>query len=256
MKSSRQKIKEHKRKSYLKIFLFFVLIVVLVKFKYFFAYTSLAIGELETNPQLNLLTRQDIFLILNIQEPVNILALDRVAMRQKLLQDLRVKTADVQYALPLKVVINIEENSPLVCLVSKYAFFEVDENNTILKVSRGITNPHIPILSGISVESSFVGDKVQSLPAQNVILFLKGLDEQSRAIISEINLKNNIVEILTLDRLRVIIGIPENIAAKSSDFNIVMKQIREQNLAVEYVNLSYERPFIKIKRDDTQQNKI
>ena len=126
----------------------------------------------------------------------------------------------------------------------------------MLKVSRGITNPHIPILTGVAVESSFVGDKIQSMPAQNVIGFLNGLDEQSRAIISEISLKNNIVEILTLNRLKIVLGVPETVADKASDFNIVMKQIKEQNIAVEYVNLSYERPFIKVKQVNPAQNQL
>lgn len=254
MKSSRQKIREHKRKSYIKIFAFFLLIIALVSFKHFFSYAPIALGELHIKPQLSTLSRQDILMILNIKEPLNILALDRVSMEQNLLKDLRVKTAKITYAFPLNMTIHIKENAPLICLVSKYAFFEVDENNTVLKASRGITNPHIPILTGVSVESSFVGDKIQSMPAQNVISFLKGVDEQSRAIISEISLKNNIVEILTLNRLRIILGTPENIANKASDFNIVMKQIKEQNIAVEYVNLSYERPFIKIKQDISTQN--
>lgn len=248
MKSSRQKMKEHKRKSYLKIFLFFFVIIAIVNVKYFFSNKPLPIGELEIKPQLTTLTKEDVFLILNIQEPINIMALDLRAMQQTLLKDLRVKNVQVRYVFPLKVAINIEENSPLVCLVSNYAFFEVDDKNTVLKVSKGITNPHIPILTGVAVESSFVGDRIQSMPAQNVIAFLKGLDEPSRAAISEISLKNNIVEILTLNRLRIILGVPETVAAKASDFNIVMQQIREQNLAVEYINLSYERPFIKIKQ--------
>lgn len=256
MKSSRQKIKERKRKGYLKIFIFFLVIIALVNFKYFFAHTPIAIGELEIKPQLSTLTRADVLLILNVKEPINILALDRASMQRHLVRDLRVKNVNINYAFPLKMVVNIEENAPLVCLVSNYAFFEVDENNTVLKVSRGITNPHIPILTGVAVESSFVGDKIQSMPAQNVIGFLKGLDEQSRAIISEISLKNNIVEILTLNRLKIVLGVPETVADKASDFNIVMKQIKEQNIAVEYVNLSYERPFIKVKQVNPAQHQL
>lgn len=247
MKSSRQKLKENKRRSYFKAFLLIVIVFALINFKYFIANTPMAIGELEIRPQLVGLNRQDVLMIANIKEPINILNLDKLSIKQKLSRDLRIKNSTLNYAFPLKLVINIEENAPIVCLVSKYAFFEVDENNTILKVSRGVTNPNIPILTGIAVESAFVGDKIHLETAQNVITFLKGLTPESRSIISDISFKNNIAIITTIHKVKIILGTPENVASKSSDFNIVMKQIREQNLAIEYVNLSYERPFIKIK---------
>lgn len=259
MKSSRQKIKEHKRRSYFRWFFLIVVVFALINMKYFIANNPVAIGELEIRPQLVGLNRQDVLLISNLKEPVNILNIDRTSLKQKLSSDLRIKNVNLTYAFPLKLVVNIEENAPLVCLVSKYAFFEVDENSQILKVSRGITNPNIPILSGVSVESAFVGDKIQDTTAQNVIEFLKGLDSDSRAAVSDISLKNNIVEVMTMGRRRIILGTPETVAAKASDYNIVMKQIRDQNLSVEYVNLSYDRPFIKIKpvapQPGIQQNK-
>lgn len=227
-----------------------VVIALLVLIRYAVALPMFDFSKIEITPVLFDLTKNDVLTIANIKEPTNIFTVDLKIIEKKLVSDLRIKSAKVSYKLPGILHISIEENKPLIYIASKYAFLEIDSNYKIIKISKSITNSEIPILSGVNEEHSFVGDDIKSPVSKDIINFLKDLPIETKEIISEVIINNNIVHLFTLNKTKIILGEVSSIRSKAENFDIVTKQIKDRNLAVEYVDLSYDRPFIKVKKDD------
>ena len=249
-----QKIKTKKRKTIYRdiwnIFKVLLTIALLAVLRYGIELPQFGFGVVEVRPKLFDLSKSDVLLVGELKEPVNLLTVDKFALEKRLLQDLRINKARVYYSFPNRLVINIEENKPLVYLKTPYAFLEIDANYTIVKIVKSISNPEIPILNGVYEEQSFVGDKIKSPVAINVIDFLKKIPWETKGIISEIMVDKNNARIITLNKTRVIVGNVNEIATKAEVFETVLNHVREQNLAVEYIDLSYERPFIKVNKEN------
>lgn len=230
-----------------KILRLLVLIAVLVCVRYAFQMPAFSFGAVDIRPVPTNISRADILTVAGISEPANLFTLDKKEVERKLTGDLRIKKASLGYQFPATVVIYVDENKPLAYVKSPYAFFEVDYDGKILSVGKGIRQASIPIISGIDEDAAFVGDTVVSPIIKDIMGFLQLLSESNRSIISEIHVNADSVKIMTLNKLKVHLGKPEKIQDKAEVFDLVMQKIKQQNLVVEYIDLSYARPFIKIK---------
>ena len=246
MDSTSQRVKSSRRNHKLKFLILLALLVIFFLLKYLIAQPFMYFGSVVVVNNVNL-TKQDVLIIARIREPVNLFLNNNEAIKKNLQADLRVKNVNVEYAFPQKIRIRIEENNPVVCLQSKHAFYEVDSKGVILKAGTNIKNPNIPMITGIKIADLYVADQIQDQEIINIIKFINSLDAEVYNSISEINLNQEIVSILTLNRLKIILGKALEIPEKIEIFKLVMQEVQAKQMAIEYIDLTYSRPFIKLK---------
>ena len=246
MQSTSQKVRKSRRNHKFKILVILALIALFFLFRYMVAQPFMYFGSVEVINAVNL-TKQDVLLIARIREPINLFLNNNDEIKNNLKEDLRIKDVKVEYAFPQKVKITIQENKPIICLQSKHAFYEVDSKGVILRVTSNVKNPNIPIITGIKISELYVGEQIKVDLVVNIIKFISSLDEDVYNSISEINMNNEIVSILTLNRVKIILGKATDIPDKSETFKLVMQEIQAKKMAIEYIDLTYSRPFIKLK---------
>ena len=197
------------------------------------------------------LMRDDILFLTQLEEPVNFFVMDKTEIKKNLEKDIRIKKADVNYEFPNIININIIEEKPLFYAECQYGYIGVNTAGTVLNAAKSIKDGDAPILSGITCKSPFIGDTVYEENFVFIKDFLNSLDLNARYFVSEINVDNS-SKVKIIDRLGrpYLLGDIKNIIEKSRAFGAVIKEFSQKNVAVEFVDLSYSKPYIKIKKID------
>lgn len=198
------------------------------------------------------ISRQDILSLTGLKEPVNLFLVDKKNIEHILANDLRIKKADVYYELPNVLHINITEETPLFYAKSNYGFVSVNNDCVVIGATKNIKDALAPVVTGISSGNSFVGDRLAGLETNFAKDFLDALDAGSRSKVSELNITGGKAKIFDLAGRPYIIGEMSEAGKKAAAFCAIIKEITEKNLAVEFVDLSYSKPYIKIKQQQPQ----
>lgn len=246
MHSTSQRVKKSRRNHKFKFIMIIFLVALFFLLKHVIAQPFMYFGSVEVVNN-SILPKQEVLKIARIREPINLFLNNNDEIAKNLKADLRVKDVKVEYAFPQKVKIILQENLPIVCLQSKHAFYEVDSRGIILKVDSNVKNPNIPIVTGIKISELYVADQIQNEEIINIVKFISTLDKEVYNSISEINFNNDIVSILTLNRLKIILGNAKEIPEKIETFKVVMQEVQAKKMAIDYIDLTYSRPFIKLK---------
>ena len=165
-------------------------------------------------------------------------------MTTNLLRDLRIESAVVRRQLPHKIEMDIVERIP-----------DFDRQGKVIASYRSLKGADIPIITGVKLRDLYIGDDNNDPQVAQAISFLARIDPADIGEISEVSLRNpDAVVAYTKTalpiRLGQLTGIPDK-AALTQDFLRDQKTTRH---TVEYVDFSYDAPFIKLA-DKTAEGK-
>ena len=192
---------------------------------------------------------EDVYQVAGIPETVNIFRLNVANVKSRLVGDLRIAEADVARRFPATIVIKIKERRPVAVLAVAYGFAEVDRQGVILSVSKNLKRLQVPMVTGTEGGSLYVSDRVDT-PAMNPVLeYLASLDETALNQLSEINVRSNGEMVAySLESIPVHLGRGEKMQEKARLTGAILQEMKEKKVAVEYIDLNYAPPVIKIRR--------
>ncbi|WP_314537609.1 FtsQ-type POTRA domain-containing protein [uncultured Selenomonas sp.] len=176
-------------------------------------------------------------------------------MTTNLLRDLRIESAVVRRQLPHKIEMDIVERIPVATVACDYGYLDFDRQGKVIASYRSLKGADIPIITGVKLRDLYIGDDNTDSQVAQAISFLARIDPADIGEISEVSLRNpDAVVAYTKTalpiRLGQLTGIPDK-AALTQDFLRDQKTTRH---TVEYVDFSYDAPFIKLA-DKTAEGK-
>lgn len=176
-------------------------------------------------------------------------------MTTNLLRDLRIESAVVRRQLPHKIEMDIVERIPVATVACDYGYLDFDRQGKVIASYRSLKGADIPIITGVKLRDLYIGDDNNDPQVAQAISFLARIDPADIGEISEVSLRNpDAVVAYTKTalpiRLGQLAGIPDK-AALTQDFLRDQKTTRH---TVEYVDFSYDAPFIKLA-DKTAEGK-
>ncbi len=208
----------------------------------------LAFGNVYVSGTKSLL-REEILFLANIQEPVNLFLLKSKDIEETLKKDLRIKNVQTGYQLPNVFYINIEEEQPLFYVKSNYGFISVNSKAKVFSAAKSIKNSLAPIVTGISSEKSYIGDTITDKMLLQIYEFLNTLGEVTKNKISEINIYDNTkVKIIDVAGRPYFLGEIKGLNDKIQQFSGIINEFSQKNVDVEFIDLSYSKPYIKIRK--------
>ena len=192
--------------------------------------------------------REEIVYLIKLSEPVNLFLINKNQVEETLKNDLRIKSVETSYELPNIFHIGIEEEKILFYVESNYGFVAVIPDGRIIMVNKNIKDEFAPIVTGISVKNKFVGDNIKNENTEQLFLFLNTLDNYTKDNISELNIyENNKMKVIDMKGNYYFFGALEDTQKKAVDFIAILKEVTEKNLIIDFVDLSYSKPYIKMK---------
>ena len=174
-------------------------------------------------------------------------------MTTNLLRDLRIESAVVRRQLPHKIEMDIVERIPVATVACDYGYLDFDRQGKVIASYRSLKGADIPIITGVKLRDLYIGDDNNDPQVAQAISFLARIDPADIGEISEVSLRNpDAVVAYTKTalpiRLGQLTGIPDK-AALTQDFLRDQKTTRH---TVEYVDFSYDAPFIKLADRTTE----
>ncbi len=192
---------------------------------------------------------EEVYRIAGIPDPVNIFRLNTTDIRTKLIRDLRITEVEVFRRFPSTIVISLKERQPLAYIASGYGFFELDKQGVVLAAFKNLKHIAVPMITGIRLETGYVGDTVENSLIKDILNYLALLDESTLNQISEINIKSSDqIVIYTVNSIHIRLGNGERLAQKAKLTCDILQELGEKKMAVEYIDLNYATPFVKFKQ--------
>ena len=193
---------------------------------------------------------EDIIKTLNLQGPVNLFLIDRNHVKRALEQDFRIEKVNTAYFWPNILRIVVTERQPAIYVKCAYGgFAQVDFNGAVLSVSKGIKDASVPFVSGLSIGNAYLGDKVQKNDVQKIVVFLSKLDRALLSRISEISVdEQNKVKIIMLSGVPILVGDIDHLEEKVGTFITICNEIQSKNIDGYYIDLTFAKPYIKVKQ--------
>ena len=195
------------------------------------------------------LPREDILQIAQINEPINIFAVQTDKIQQDLQSDLRIESAKVWRDFPNCLNIEISERTPLAVMNCNYGYVDVDKNSIIINTYNDPKKIQKPLITGIVLQDVYTGDKIDNEAVNRVLSYLGFLSPDAIGQISQINLMNaERIELYTLKGTKIFVGDlkePEVIAQKTNNF---IFDIKAAAIPIDYIDFSYARPVLKVKQ--------
>lgn len=194
------------------------------------------------------ISSDDIIRIAGIDGNLNIFRMNTGELKKRLLCDLRIENVEISRKFPATIVINVKERQPLAYVANSYGFVEIDQQGIVLSAFKTLHKINVPMITGASLGDIYVGDKVDMPEVMNILPYLASLDETTLNQISEVNVgSQERILAYTLSSVHIRIGNTEQLAAKAKMTNQILKEIKDKQTAVEYIDLTYNTPIIKFK---------
>lgn len=192
----------------------------------------------------------DVLALVETQAPVNLFVISPGKVKKALTHDIRFEKIDISYSWPGVMHINITERRPAVYLKCSYkGYAKVDYNGIVMHVSDGIEDANAPVLSGIVTGNIYFGDKITEKQVLVILDFLSKLDRETVAHISEIAVDDQSnVKFYLKYGYPILLGNIDEITKKLNLFITVFNEIKAKNIQAEFIDLTFSKPYIKLKQ--------
>lgn len=192
--------------------------------------------------------------IARIQYGERLFALKTDAMTANLLHDLRIESAVVRRQLPNKIEMEIVKRVPLATVACDYGYLDFDRQGKVIAGYRTLKGADIPIITGVKLHDLYIGDDNTSPQIEKVLAFLRKIDYTEVAQLSEINITMpETVVAYTKNALPIRLGNLDGIADKAGLTQDFLQDQRTTRHTVEFVDFSYDAPFIKLADRETTE---
>lgn len=225
-----------------------LVLVILIAALLFIKSSYFVVGEVIVEGN-NYVTVEDVYHIAEIPEKLNIFSLNTADIKKRLLYDLRISEVEISRKFPGTIVIHIKERKPMAYIASAYGFLELDQQGVVLAAFKNLKHINVPMITGVRMDNEYVSDKVENPSIKNILNYLSLLDEAVLNQISEVNLSSSEKIIAyTVTSAHIRLGSGERLPEKAKLTNDILREITDKKMAVEYIDLTYASPFIKLKK--------
>lgn len=234
--------KKKKNYSFRLFFLFLIVVFACIAFMHssYFAITKISV---EGNKYL---TAAQIMDLSRIKEGMNIFSLKTNEITNSIKTNCWVEDVQLVRELPTKVVIKVEERTPLVTIPIQQRFINLDKQGVVL--SNDIScQENLPLITGLNISSRLnPGQVIQSKELLYVLKGLNMLDSNALARISEVNLqqKDNLL-IYMLDGMEIRLGGFNDLVKKINLLIPILQDSQIKNSSIEYIDMRFNKPVIK-----------
>lgn len=195
------------------------------------------------------LPREDVLQIARITEPINIFSVQTDVIQNYLQSDLRIDTARVWRDFPNCLNIEITERLPVAVMNCNYGYVNLDKNSVVIDVYTDAKKIQKPVITGRILQDVYIGDNINDNTVKKVLLYLGMLNNEILVQIRQISIANReYIELYTVKGTRIILGNLDNaekIAAKTQE---IFRDMSSTAIPVEYIDLSYSRPVLKLRQ--------
>lgn len=205
----------------------------------------LPIGQIQVTGT-NQLSSENVVAIGDLGYPVNILRVRTGALEERLQKDMRVDTAHVSYALPLTLQVDVKERTAVVVVPSQFGFVALDRQGMVIASSPTIPDTTVPIISGVRLGNSLLGDTVESEGIRGAITYMMGFPEDKRKQIGEINVGDaDHIIAYTVDGLPIHIGDRSDLEEKAKITTDMIQDVSQRHVSAEFIDVNVKSPYIK-----------
>ena len=205
----------------------------------------LPIGQIQVTGT-NQLSSEDVVAIGDLGYPVNILRVRTGALEERLQKDMRVDTAHVSYALPLTLQVDVKERTAVVVVPSQFGFVALDRQGMVIASGPTIPDTTVPIISGVRLGNSLLGDTVESEGIRGAITYMMGFPEDKRKQIGEINVGDaEHIIAYTVDGLPIHIGDRSDLEEKAKITTDMIQDVSQRHVSAEFIDVNIKSPYIK-----------
>ena len=253
MHSSVERIKADRlrqRNAHLRLFLrLFCIAVVLGGLYYLLHRPWLTFGKIDVVDDGKAFPVSEVIKVADIKEPINLFNVSRSHIEEVLHNDLRVENVSTGYAWPNILRVTIQERKPAVYVECAYGgYAKISYKGVVLEVNKGIKDSMAPFVSGWQLGNPYTGDQIDDPSMLALLAFLGKIDSTVHARIAEIVMESGkTVRILLSSGVPIILGDYENLDKKVDTFNIVYKELETKKVKAAYIDLSFDKPYIKLR---------
>lgn len=200
---------------------------------------------------ISYLTREQVLEIGRIHTGEPLFQLQTDAVAQNLMHDLRIESAVVRRRLPDRLEIEVVERKPVATVACDYGYLDLDHNGKIIAAYRALHSVPIPLITGMEVKGLYLGDEVKDENVKKVLYFLSQIDTEALNQISEVNIANpDGVVAYANSSVQIRLGKLDRLDEKAVLTADFVKSLKTNRHAIDYVDFSYEAPFINLKGFD------
>lgn len=253
MQSTRERLKANRKKRRLRLLrLFFIVAVITGALAGAWRWATspgTAFGSIVIEGTSHL-TQSELLRMCGTQEPVNLFVVSPSAIEKAIANDVRFEKAETEYFWPGVLVVRVKERIPALYIACSYkGYAQVDYNGVVMSVSDGIKEVDAPVLSGVVTGNIFFGDTIKEKNVLEILGFLSKLDKEVTDSISEIAVDSgNNVKFNLRYGYPILLGNADNISDKLDIFITVFNDIKTKNIRAEYIDLTFAKPYIKLRQ--------
>lgn len=208
----------------------------------------LKIGYVKVTGNLYL-PREEVLKIARIQEPLNIFSVQTDVIQDYLQSDLRIDTAKVWRDFPNCLNIEITERLPVAVMNCNYGYVNLDKNSVVIDVYTDVKKIQKPVITGIILQDVYIGDNINNDAVKRILVYLGLLSNDILGQVRQINIVNKEhIELYTVKGTRIILGDLEDARKLADRTQEIFNDMNTTAIPVEYIDLSYSRPVLKIKQ--------
>lgn len=181
--------------------------------------------------------------------PINVLQISRSGLTRELQQDLRISSVSMGYSFPAELQITLTKRIPIAEVMTQLGYGEIDATGQIMSTGHTASTDAVPFISGIKLGNVLLGDTLDNKGVLAGLAFLNALSPSGRKLFSEINVGNveNLVA-YTVDGIPVHLGNTSQMAEKAKLTESMLRDIREKNVNVEFIDAAVDAPYIKTRK--------
>jgi len=186
--------------------------------------------------------------------PVNIFNINTSKIEYALNHDARFVEGKCRYKWPGVLEVNVVERAPAVYVKDSYgSYAKIDYDGIVMGVTKGIPDYSAPVLVGEVVENVFVGDIIRNPRVVATLKFLNKITYEACKDIGEIKIDEyNNLQVVMKNGVRFVIGILDEIESKGKAFQSIYEEIKKTSLDVEYIDLRFNKPYLRMRKGENK----
>ena len=195
-------------------------------------------------------SEQEVIELARVPKSRNMLLVRSEGIIERILMAPRMEAAEIRKRYPSRMEITVKERTTVAYLPYGGFFIDLDENARAIGVSEAITDPNVPIITGIVPTFVLLGGTVEPA-AEAELASMLGSELTGRKVpgISEVNVKDmQDIVIITNDGSRIMLGASDGIAVRLAMALDILSGARARKQAFKYIDVRVaERPVLGTK---------
>ncbi|MCH3951484.1 MAG: FtsQ-type POTRA domain-containing protein [Acidaminococcus sp.] len=185
----------------------------------------------------------------SLKDPVNILTIDRSALRQALAKDPRIEKVDFSFGLPNYLVVHVKEREPVMYMrCDDGSFAKISKDGYVISKEGAIEDATAPLVTGFTAEGLEEGDEITGENLKAMCAFLGKLPAGISDRISEISLDERMRITLYIEGgVPFIVGTGVNALNRIDTFISLCDDLEQKKIKARYIDMTYAVPYIKVE---------